>query len=418
MIPKDQGGGGYTPIPSSKPSGNRPRLRIFFTSLLSLALCASLPAQTRSAESFQALSAKADAARDANQLEKAAVLYRKALAVHPRWAEGWWSLGTIAYDRNQYAEAVRAFGKVIALAPGNGTAHVMLGLSEFELGRDSLAQQHIEKGLSLGLDKDPDLRRVTLYHEGVLQQRQGKFQAAKETLQQMCLQGLESDAVKNTLGMVLLRMRSKSPPPDGSVDAAIVSRVGKAGCLAGQKKYEDARPDFNALVSQYPKYPGVHYAFGMFLLDANDLTAAESQFKEEIGNNPGDIAARLQIAAAKYKIDSASAIPFAQEAVKLSPQQPFGHFLLGLLLLDTDDYQRAIPELEMARKGFPQEARIYFALASAYSRAGRKQEAAEARATFARLNAQNEKSGNSEGGREPAISNRDRIPVQDSPTPQ
>lgn len=394
-------------------------MRTLVTSLLLIALGASLPGQTRpaSAPGFQALAAKADAARDANQLEEAAALYRKALALRPRWAEGWWSLGTIAYDRNSYTEAVRAFQKVIALAPANGTAYVMLGLSEFELSRDTLALRHIEKGLSLGLDKDPDLRRVTLYHEGVLQQRQGKFQSAKETLQQLCIQGLESNAVRNTLGMVLLRMRSRTPRAADSVDAEIVARAGRAGCLAAQKKYDDGRPDFKALVAQYPKYPGIHYAFGIFLLDANDLTAAETQFKQEIENNPGDVAARLQIAASKYKIDSAGGIPFAQEAVKLAPQQPFGHFLLGLLLLDTDDYQRAIPELEIARKAFPQEARIYFALASAYSRAGRKQEAAQARATFARLNTQAAESGTAEGQPEPAVSNRDRIPVRDMPSP-
>jgi tetratricopeptide (TPR) repeat protein len=394
-------------------------VRTAFTSLLLITLVALLPAQTKPAVSnFQSLAAKADAARDANQLEEAAALYRKALAHRPRWAEGWWSLGTIAYDRNQYAEAARAFEKVIALAPGNGTAHVMLGLSEFELGHDALAQLHIEKGISLGLDQDPDLRRVTFYHEGVLQQRQAKFQEAKETLQQLCLQGVESDAVKNTLGMVFLRMKSKTLPPAGSADAEIIARVGQAGCLAGQKKYDEARPDFTALVAQYPEYPSLHYAFGLFLLDANDLDVAEIQFKQEIENNPGDVAARLQIAASKYKIDSTGGIPFAQEAVKLAPQQPFAHFLLGLLLLDTDDYQHAIPELEIARKSFPQEARIYFALAGAYSRAGRKQEATEARATFARLNAQKEKSGGTETEAEPAIPNRDRIPVRDMPTPQ
>jgi tetratricopeptide (TPR) repeat protein len=394
-------------------------VRTLFTSLL-LALCVSVAAQTRPERSsdFQSLATKADAARDGNRLEEAATLYRKALALRPRWAEGWWSLGTVAYDSNQYAEAARAFQKVVSLAPSNGTAHVMLGLSEFELGHDALAQQHIEKGLSLGLDKDSDLRVVTLYHEAVLQQRLGKFQSAQELLGQLCLRGVESGDVRNALGMVLLRMRSKTFPAAGTQDAEIVSRVGRAGCLAAQKKYDEGKPDLSALVSQYPKYPSVHYAFGIFLLDANDLDAAETQFKQEIENNPGDITSRLQIAASKYKIDSAAGIPFAEQAVKLAPHQPFGHFLLGLLLLDTDDYRRAIPELEIARKAFPQEGRIYFALASAYSRAGRRQEAEEARATFARLKAQASKSATTDSSPEPAVSNRDQIPIQDMASPQ
>jgi len=64
--------------------------------------------------------------------------------------------------------------------------------------------------------------------------------------------------------------------------------------------------------------------------------------------------------------------------------------LLGLLLLDTDDYQRAIPELEIAQKAFSDQPKVYFALASAYSRAGRKEDAARARQKFVELNSQQE----------------------------
>jgi Flp pilus assembly protein TadD len=58
------------------------------------------------------------------------------------------------------------------------------------------------------------------------------------------------------------------------------------------------------------------------------------------------------------------------------------------LLLDADDYQKAIPNLEIAAEAFPHDAKVFFALGSAYSRAGRKEEAARARATFQRLNQQ------------------------------
>ena len=58
------------------------------------------------------------------------------------------------------------------------------------------------------------------------------------------------------------------------------------------------------------------------------------------------------------------------------------------MLLDTDDYLKAIPNLEIAAKAFPHDAKVFFALGSAYSRAGRKEDAARARATFQRLNQQ------------------------------
>src|SRR5216683_6554080 len=90
--------------------------------LLTVISCLSVSAQSQSAppSGFDALSAKANAARDADDLDKAVVLYKRALALRPKWTEGWWSLGTIYYDRNAYADAARAFQRLIATDPNNG----------------------------------------------------------------------------------------------------------------------------------------------------------------------------------------------------------------------------------------------------------------------------------------------------------
>ena len=234
---------------------------------------------SKPASNFATLSAQANAARDTDRLDDALTLYRKALALRPNWAEGWWSLGTIAYDRNSYSDASRAFQRVITLAPANGTAYVMLGLSEFELGHDALALKHLQKGMALGLDKDPDLRRVALLDEGILLQRAGRFQSARDVLGQMCLQGMQNKDVEYVLGMTSLRQANKTVPPAGSEDEQVTSGVGHAACLASQKKFEDARLFFNELVNRYPKYPAIHYAFGVLLTEASDLSAAVAEFK-------------------------------------------------------------------------------------------------------------------------------------------
>jgi cytochrome c-type biogenesis protein CcmH/NrfG len=78
--------------------------RALLASLLSLVpLEAQIPAVPAPGNrSFSSLSTEAAAARDANRLDDALSLYKKALALKPSWAEGWWSLGKIAYDRNSY----------------------------------------------------------------------------------------------------------------------------------------------------------------------------------------------------------------------------------------------------------------------------------------------------------------------------
>lgn len=339
-------------------------------------------APRQGSNTFNQLVEKAKRASEENRLGEAARLYARALGMRPKWAEGWWALGTLEYDQDHYATAAVDFEKLVALQPENGMAHAMLGLCEFELGREELALRHIEKGKNIGLNKDVGLWNVVLYHEGILLQRKGSFQAAQEILEELCLRGAPGDEVANVLGMTMLRLTSKNPPPRGSVDANVVVRIGRAECLAGQKKYDEARPAFEAVVKENPNYPNIHYAYGLFLMELRDVAGGVDQLKQEIANHPDHVLARLRIAASLYKEDSAAAIPYTEEAVKLAPRLGFAHYLLGLLLLDTNNYEKALPELEIAQKAFPREAKLYFALGSAYSRAGRKQDAARARSMF------------------------------------
>ncbi len=396
------------------------KLTFLFTALLLFLAVPSTTAQTHPASSSQAtnsfamLAAKADAARDAEHLDEAASLYRRALILRPSWAEGWWSLGTLEYDQDHYAKAAAALQKFVSLRPADGTAHAMLGLCEFELDHENAALRDLEKGKKLGLQKNPDLWHVVLYHEGVLLQRKGSFQAAQETLEELCLQTGSSDKAATVLGMTMLRLNAKGPPSPGSEDAAVVLGVGRAECLAGQKKFDEARPAFEQVVKEHTNYPNIHYAYGLFFIELRDVPNTVDQMKQEIANNPKNVIARLRIAAVEFKEDSAAGIPYAEDAVKLDPQSPFGHYMLGLLRLDVDDYLKAIPELEIAQKGMPREPKIYFALGTAYSRSGRKQDAVRARVTFQRLTDEAKKTAGTEPSRE---SGETMIPVGDAPPP-
>src|ERR1700739_623451 len=124
-----------------------------------LLLCHSAFPQSKPAtESFDSLAKRAAEARDSNRLDEAVTLYKKALALHPKWPEGWWSLGTLEYDRNNYTSAASAFRQLLPLAPKDGTAHAMLGLCEFELGQDAAALKHLEQAKTLDISTNPQLR--------------------------------------------------------------------------------------------------------------------------------------------------------------------------------------------------------------------------------------------------------------------
>ena len=334
--------------------------------------------------SFQALAEEAAKARDADRLDEAVQLYGRALALNPKWAEGWWSLGTLHYDSNRYAEAELAFEKVVALDPKQGTARAMLGLCEFEMGQSDRALKDIEASKTLGVLEDKQLRDVVIYHEGVLLQRAGQFEAAKAALASLCLNGVRINQVVEAFGLVALRLRDDSPPDPGTEAGWVVQHVGRAACLTGAKEYDAAKAEFEQVLARAPDFPLVHFAYGCALIDAHDVDGAVKEFEAEIAQQPKSVLPRLRIAVAEYKVDSAAGLKFAEEAVALRPDLPLGHYLLGLLLLDTGTYDRAVPELETARAAFPKEARIDLALASAYAHVGRAQDASKARAEFAR----------------------------------
>ena len=338
-------------------------------------------------DSFDKLVESAKKASEENRLQEATSLYRQALALRPRWAEGWWSLGTIEYDQDHYAKAALDFQKVIALDSANGSAHAMLGLCQFELGRDQLALKNLLAAEHLGIVKDERLRKVSLYHMGVLQLRAKRFGDAKETLDQLAKDRVRTKELITALGLAALLVRPQDAPPEGTPGATVVERAGEAELLLGAKSFEQAKQTYAELTGEFPDYPNLHFAFARLLLETNETDEAIEEFQRELKRDPRNVNSLLEIASVRYHVDSTDGLKYAEQAVKLAPGIPFGHYLLGVLRLDTGNAAGAVPELEAAQKAFPKESRVYFSLGNAYARVGRRADAARARAEFARLNA-------------------------------
>jgi len=334
------------------------------------------------------LSRQAASARDADRLEEAAALYTRALALRPSWAEGWWSLGTLQYDQDHYAKAAQAFVRLVSLQASNGTAHAMLGLCQFELGRDEPALKNLLAAERFGIVKDDQLRKVALYHLGVLQLRARRFGDAHETLYHVAKERVRTKELVTALGQSALLISPQESPAENTEAATVIEQAGEAEALSAAKEFRRAKQIYAGLTSQFPNYPNLHFAYGRLLLEAHETDEAIEEFNRELNRDPKNVNSMLEIASARYQADSQDGLKYAEEAAKLAPGMPFAHYLLGLLRLDTGNAAGAIPEFEIAKKAFPNEANVYFALGNSYARVGRKVEAAKARAEFKRLNAQ------------------------------
>ncbi len=363
-------------------------IKLIVFALLGLT-CAPARAQRASArgENFDRVAAEAEQARGANRIEEAIGLYRKALGLRPRWAEGWFNLGTLLYDKDVYADAAVALARAAALNPNVGTTWVLLGLCEFKLGRHAEALEHIQRGRKLGVSANPQLRSVMLYHEGLLLIGKGSFERAQETLGQLSREGIESEELLVALGLSALRLRFSELQAGGDSLRQIAARVGLAEYLAAQKKIDEAQREYERLAADSPQGRNIHYAYGRFLLvNGGDDEKAIATLLREIENSPQHLLARLLVADTRLRRrEFAAGLPYAEEAAKLSPRLPLAHYLLGSLLLGAGQTERAVTELEAAARLMPDESRIFYALSNAYLRAGRKRDAERALATFARL---------------------------------
>jgi tetratricopeptide (TPR) repeat protein len=336
---------------------------------------------------FEAVAKRAAEARDASRLDEAVTLYTKALVLRPRWGEGWWSLGTIQYDQDKYAPAAKSFEKLLVLDSKNGTAHAMLGLCQFELGKDAQALKNLLAAENLGILKQEELRKVTLYHLGVLQLRAGKFGAARESMGQLIRDHVRTKELTTGMGLAALLIKAQDAPAEGTPGFKVVERTGVAEVSLAANEFDQAKQIYANLTNEFPDYPNLHFAFGRFLLETHETDLAVGEFQLELKRDPRNVNSMLEIATALQLVDPESGMRYAEDAVKLVPQLPLAHYLLGMLRLNTGDAAGAIPELEIAQKSFPGESGVYFSLGSAYARVGRKADAAKARAEFTRLSA-------------------------------
>ena len=340
-------------------------------------------------QQFDQAAAQADQAREAGNLDEAIELYKKAISLKPKWNEGWWYLATLLYEKDQYADAAKAFNNSAALNPKVGAPVVMLGLCEFRIGEYDNALAHLIQGRKIGGGDNVELAKVMFFHEAMLLVLKGEFEQAERILNKLSYDNVSNEQLFITHGLAVLRM-PMLPQQVGMThkDREMIRRAGYAQHLIAQLNASDGQHEYERWAADYAKVPAVQYAYGRYLLytQRNDEAATEA-FQRELENSPKHALTRLQIAYIKLKNkEPENGVKLAEEAVKLNPRLLLGHYILGRILLDAGETPRAIEELEISQRMAPDEPKIYFALSRAYAKVGRKADADRARQTFARLN--------------------------------
>jgi predicted Zn-dependent protease len=347
-----------------------------FLFMFGLAVLLSSPARAAqdNPTKFDDVVLRAAAARDQNDVPQAIELYRQAVELKPDWPDGWWFLGSLQYSIDAYAPARDALTHYLELTPDAGPAAALRGLCEFEIGEYSQSLKDVQRGLSLGAGNQSRNEKILRYHEALLLTRTGNFEGA---LQKYAL--FAQDKVPNPELLVavgLAGLRTPLMPKELKADQQeLYAAVGKAALryLAGDR--DGAQQEFQQLFQRYPAQANLHYLYG-YLLFPTDPDQGTVEFKKELDVAPANAAAQMMVAwDALIRNAPAEALAYAQKAMAEEPTMPIAQLVLGRALLDTGDAKGGTELLEKELQHDPDNLETHIALAKAYSKTGRKEDA-------------------------------------------
>jgi tetratricopeptide (TPR) repeat protein len=148
-----------------------------------------------------------------------------------------------------------------------------------------------------------------------------------------------------------------------------------------QGKWDPAAQEYQKALARNPDAPGIHFRLGRLLLSkpnppADVAEQARKEFQAELKIDPSNAGAEYVLGElARQEQNWAEAIQHFSRAGQLDPG--FGDAFLGLgeSLISDRKFAEAIAPLQTAAKLEPANPATHYNLATAYSRAGRKEEA-------------------------------------------
>jgi tetratricopeptide (TPR) repeat protein len=154
-----------------------------------------------------------------------------------------------------------------------------------------------------------------------------------------------------------------------------------AESLEMQGKWDEARQEYEKVLRENPRLPGIHFRLGRMLLskpnpDAGAAEAAKKEFEEELKIDPSNAGAEYVLGElARQRQDWDAAIQHFTRAAKLDASFGDAYLGWGQSLISRKKFADAIQPLESAVKLAPQNPAAHYSLATAYSRTGRKEDA-------------------------------------------
>lgn len=317
--------------------------------------------------SFDALSTQAQQAYQANHLDEAVQLYTQAVAMQSDWAEGWWALGMIAYERDQYPQCRDALTQMVRLDESAAPGWALLGLCEFRTKQYDVSFEHLKKAHMLVPASQPGgpLMDMADFHLAMLLTHQGAFEVSQELYMALARRVHDNADMIFAAGLPALRM----PIMPSDVPAhqhEVVNMAGKTFWDLVIQEPEVAESDFKALIAKYPKTSNVHYFYGTYLAARHPEQCAP-EFLKELAVTPDSVPARVELTL-RYILEKKTdqALKYAREAVTLSPESVGSQLALAKALHAKGDEAGALAAYLKAKQLDPVSPQISLYIVNTY----------------------------------------------------
>jgi tetratricopeptide (TPR) repeat protein len=153
-----------------------------------------------------------------------------------------------------------------------------------------------------------------------------------------------------------------------------------AESLEMQGKWEQAEKEYQIVVQQNPRLPGIHFRIGRLLLSKPNPTPdaaeqAKKEFQQELEIDPNNAGAEYVLGElARHAQQWDEAVQHFTRATTLDSGLSDAYLGWGISLVAARKFSEAIKPLESAVKLEPRNPSAHYNLAVAYTRTGRKQE--------------------------------------------
>jgi len=248
--------------------------------------------------------------------------YKEAIINDPDNPSNYVSLARVQVFAGQYDEAIKNTQNALLKNPDNPLAHAVQGWALGFLEKYGEAEREIKKALEL----DPNNALAHAYYAEILI-NQGDYNLFDKAIE-------ESKIAREMEPNLLETHRARG----------IV--------LLNTQNVEDAVSEFEAALVINKNIADLHLNLGVAykLLEQFDL--AQESLLASYALNPTDTIALTELSRSFFADGRfAQAAQYAEEAVKLRPQDPRLHGNLGIIYYKMEDYPIAIPELALAVRG-------------------------------------------------------------------